>query len=111
MENNFPRLRGIDWADQELQLYADKEALVVTNTVWMAWEGDLVIRNNSLVVLRETGKSGFDNQTKHSSTELVDDGAASVLENFLNQGLVRGGVGLELVEEGLGFHRVRCVGC
>ena len=91
MENNFPRLRGIDWADQELHLNADKEALVVTNTVWMAWEGDLVIRNNSLVVLRETGKSRFDNQTKHSSTELVDDGAASVLDILLDQGLVRGG--------------------
>ena len=91
MENNFPRLRGIDWADQELHLNADKEALVVTNTVWMAWEGDLMICNNSLEVLGETGEGRFDDQTKHSSTELVDDGAASVLDILLDQGLVRGG--------------------
>ena len=70
-----------------------------------------MISNYSLKVLGETGEGRLDDQAKHSGAELVDDGAASVLENFLNQGLVRGGVGLELVEEGLGFHRVRCVGC
>ena len=70
-----------------------------------------MISNYSLKVLGETGEGRLDDQAKHSGAELVDDGAASVLENFLNQGLVRGGVGLELGEDGLGFHRVRCVRC
>ena len=70
-----------------------------------------MVSNNSLKVLGETGEGRLDDQAKHSGAERVDDGATFVLENFFNQGLVRGGVGLELVEEGLGFHRVRCVGC
>ena len=111
MEYNFLRMWGIDWADHKLHLYADKEALLITYTVWMSWKGDLVIRNNSLKVLGKTGEGRLDYQTKHSSTELVDDGAASVLDIFMDQGLVRGSMGLELVKEGLGLHGVRCVGC
>ena len=56
-------------------------------------------RNITDEVLREAGEGRFDNQSKHSSIKLVDDGAAPVLDFLLYQGLVWGGMRLQFAEE------------
>ena len=72
-------------------------------------ERNFVAGNNSDKVLRETREGRFDNQSKHTSIELVDDGATTVLNFLLYQSLVWGGVRLQFAEESFGFHCERGV--
>ena len=78
--------------------------MLISHIFWMAWEGDLVACSNSDKVFGEGREGRFDDEAKHTSIELVDDCAPSVLDLLLDHGLVGGGVRLELVEEGLWFH-------
>ena len=64
----------------------------------------MVASSNSVEVLGEGREGRFNNETKHTSIELVDDCAPPILDLLLDQSLVRGGVRLELVEEVLWFH-------
>ena len=66
---------------------------------------------DSVIVLGEGGEGRLDDEGEHTRVEGVDDGATTVLNLLLDQRLVLGGVRLDLAEESLGLHGVRCVRC
>ena len=42
-----------DWFNRELQFYCDEESLLVTDAIRVAWKGDLVAIDDSVIVLGE----------------------------------------------------------
>ena len=97
MEDNFSWLLA-RYLNKEVQLDTDKEALVVPLMIRVMGESDFVATNDSTKVLREAREGRFYHQSKHTSIELVDDGATTVLYFLLYQGLVWGGVRLQFAE-------------
>ena len=54
MEDNLLGLMwGTDWFNRELQFYCDEESLLVTDAIRVAWKGDLVAIDDSVIVLGE----------------------------------------------------------
>ena len=80
--------------------------MLVTDIGGVAWQGDLVVIYDPVIVLGEGGEGGLDDEGEHTRVEGVDDSAATVLDHLLDQRLVFGGVRLDLAKERLGFHGV-----
>ena len=85
--------------------------MLVPDIGWVAWQGDLVVVYDSVVILGEGGEGRLDDEGENTRVEGVDDGATTVLNLLLDQRLVLGGVRLDLAEESLGCHGVRGVRC
>ena len=84
--------------------HTGQSPLCVPLMVRLMRERNFVARNNPDKVLRETREGRFDNQSKHNSIELVDNGATTVLNFLLYQSLVWGGVRLQFADESFGFY-------